>query len=750
MRLSLFILISAVFCSHISGQWVTKHGQNSTTGTDFVNKRGKISDVPSLSRYGQELKLATITTTAVSSRTDITAISGGNIISDGGSAIIFCGVCWNTTGSPTITDSKTTDVLVSGTFTSSLTGLIPNTKYYVRAYATSWAGTSYGNEISFRTLASPTTSSLLTGLVGYWDLNEVSGDALDILGLHNGTPHSVTQGVVGKIETAYNFVNVSKSYVYCGAIPLSINSFSLWAKRSAEGDNECLIGFGGNHLGLWIGNNKQITLKDNNGLVLATWGVWTDMLTYHHIVLVTSATGVSGKVELFIDGISQGKRSCTIEGISNFVIGNEYANGTFNSTYGFNGNIDEVGLWEKSLTSTEIEDLYSQGVGQTYPFSGIDPLPEVNFFINANSTLLLHSVGDKRVILESVGADQYVKYSNDNGVTYNAGINVTSQFNEYKARILANGNIVVFGINKIYYSDDNLATLHPCNVLNKDGSSYTYHIPVNANYPGKYFGFMGGFIENEGMAVLGNYANTNYGAAPINLYYSLDGITWKVFYTFGQNPSCTDNGTAGGGTGCNLLGDASNTLITKHIHAINIGYDGNYYVSTGEAWTAYGGEAHFLKCVYNGINDTWEVSDLLTTVSRNWPRMRSLGVFERNGFLYWGCDGGEAFTYGGVVYSGFGIYKCAVSDVNDPAKHTRIQQLSDACYSFVNVGNVVFAGLQELHGDDNVYISYDYGETWSSYAKPSWMTGDVYGVWYNELYKLFVTQLGFNITSWLF
>src|SRR4030043_1429221 len=95
------------------------------------------------------IKLATITTTNVSSITNSSAISGGIITSDGGSAIIFCGVCWNTAGSPTITDSITTDVLVSGTFTSLLTGLMPNTQYYVRAYATSNVGTSYGNEISF-------------------------------------------------------------------------------------------------------------------------------------------------------------------------------------------------------------------------------------------------------------------------------------------------------------------------------------------------------------------------------------------------------------------------------------------------------------------------------------------------------------------------------------------------------------------------------------------------------------------------
>ena len=63
-----------------------------------------------------------------------------------------------------------------------------------------------------------------------------------------------------------------------------------------------------------------------------------------------------------------------------------------------------------------------------------------------------------------------------------------------------------------------------------------------------------------------------------------------------------------------------------------------------------------MKCVYNSSNDTWEVNDLLTTVNSNWPRMRSINVFERNGFLYWGSDGEGTFTYGGVVYVCEGIY----------------------------------------------------------------------------------------------
>jgi len=53
---------------------------------------------------------------------------------------------------PTIAlTTKTLDGSGTGTFTSSLTGLTPNTTYYVRAYATNSVGTAYGNEVSFTT-----------------------------------------------------------------------------------------------------------------------------------------------------------------------------------------------------------------------------------------------------------------------------------------------------------------------------------------------------------------------------------------------------------------------------------------------------------------------------------------------------------------------------------------------------------------------------------------------------------------------
>jgi uncharacterized protein (TIGR02145 family) len=98
----------------------------------------------------------TVTTSAISSVQNTTAISGGTISSDGGSAVTARGVCWSTVPGPTVAlATKTSNGSGTGNFSSNISGLSINTTYYVRAYATNGVGTAYGNEISFTTLNLP-------------------------------------------------------------------------------------------------------------------------------------------------------------------------------------------------------------------------------------------------------------------------------------------------------------------------------------------------------------------------------------------------------------------------------------------------------------------------------------------------------------------------------------------------------------------------------------------------------------------
>ncbi len=116
---------------------------------NYISKKGRGYSVRCIKDESTSIQ---ISTNAVSSITAVSAQSGGSITSDGGSAVIARGVCWNSYGSPSTGDYKTEDGSGTGEFTSNLTGLLPNTTYYVRSYAINANGTIYGNEVSFNTL----------------------------------------------------------------------------------------------------------------------------------------------------------------------------------------------------------------------------------------------------------------------------------------------------------------------------------------------------------------------------------------------------------------------------------------------------------------------------------------------------------------------------------------------------------------------------------------------------------------------
>jgi hypothetical protein len=105
----------------------------------------------------EETKTATlpvITTNSVTEITSTTAVSGGYISSDGGSAITARGICWSLIQNPTLADDQGNDGSVgTGAYTCNIFGLTGNTTYYIRAFANNSAGTSYGDVKTFTTSA---------------------------------------------------------------------------------------------------------------------------------------------------------------------------------------------------------------------------------------------------------------------------------------------------------------------------------------------------------------------------------------------------------------------------------------------------------------------------------------------------------------------------------------------------------------------------------------------------------------------
>ena len=100
-----------------------------------------------------EVEKPTVVTKSVGEVTKTSAKVVGQVAADGGADVTERGVCWSTDGTPTILDFSVKDTEGGlGSYEIAFTDLVPNTQYYVRAYATNEAGTGYGDEKTFVTV----------------------------------------------------------------------------------------------------------------------------------------------------------------------------------------------------------------------------------------------------------------------------------------------------------------------------------------------------------------------------------------------------------------------------------------------------------------------------------------------------------------------------------------------------------------------------------------------------------------------
>jgi hypothetical protein len=187
-------------------------------------------------------------TTAATSITKTTAVTGGNVTADLGNAVTARGVCWSTTQNPTTANSKTTETGTTGVFASNITGLNPGNTYYVRAYATSAMGTSYGTQISFKTSDYAIGESALGGVVAYllqsgdpgYDANTTHGlvaTTSDIISSTSKWGCSTPPGISGAYGTAIgtgnqNTEDIMASVINCTTFPSDITSNA--AKRCGD------------------------------------------------------------------------------------------------------------------------------------------------------------------------------------------------------------------------------------------------------------------------------------------------------------------------------------------------------------------------------------------------------------------------------------------------------------------------------------------------------------------------------------
>jgi|GEM_PF-1020429 len=106
---------------------------------------------------------ASLMTDAITSIQKNAVTIGGNVTSEGAKPVLERGIVWNTKTAPILADNKIPNGSGTGSFSGQITGLPAGTLLYFRAYATSRAGTAYGQEQTATTLAA--TLPLLTTTV---------------------------------------------------------------------------------------------------------------------------------------------------------------------------------------------------------------------------------------------------------------------------------------------------------------------------------------------------------------------------------------------------------------------------------------------------------------------------------------------------------------------------------------------------------------------------------------------------------
>jgi hypothetical protein len=242
---------------------------------------------------------------------------------------------------------------------------------------------SYGGDTSFSgSTSSPVsqvvnspTSSLATGIEAYWKFDEGSGTTTSDSSGHGstGTTHgSNIWTPSGKINAGLQLGGPGSTNYVSTSLPVTTSgpvTYAGWANRadslgsygllgsSASGGTGPLIQIpsGTNSIKFWRHTSGVSTVFNNAVPTPGTWFQWA---------LVDDPTAQT--TTLYINGASVGTNSYTATGAT---AGNVEIGGYAGTSSLFKGLIDEVGVWNRALTATEVTTLYNGGTGLQYPFS---------------------------------------------------------------------------------------------------------------------------------------------------------------------------------------------------------------------------------------------------------------------------------------------------------------------------------------------------------------------------------------------
>jgi hypothetical protein len=210
-------------------------------------------------------------------------------------------------------------------------------------------------------------TGLNAGLVSYWRLDESSGNATDSVGGYTAANSNVTYST-GKINNCAVF-NGSNSTLLSSNLNIGTSwTISFWINPSLL-NNKTIISSddgGSNRMFLlyvtatnmevygWTSGGTQKNVSATHGMSTGTWYHWT----------ATWDSG--GNLTLYKNASSVGTPVATTGNSRNNSYGVMFGNRPTLSEY-YTGSTDEVGIWNRALSATEVTELYNSTNGIQLP-----------------------------------------------------------------------------------------------------------------------------------------------------------------------------------------------------------------------------------------------------------------------------------------------------------------------------------------------------------------------------------------------
>ena len=156
---------------YVNGQW---RGNSSQfyPGYGYMYKSNRTMPVIVTFSTQQHTSQVIVTTADPTDITSTSALGGGAVTTSDETYIVEKGICWSINSNPTLDDNSLEVGNGTGSFTALMTGLIPDTTYYVRAFAVTTEELVYGEQKSFTTLGGGGGNPQTGAINGLFTINE--------------------------------------------------------------------------------------------------------------------------------------------------------------------------------------------------------------------------------------------------------------------------------------------------------------------------------------------------------------------------------------------------------------------------------------------------------------------------------------------------------------------------------------------------------------------------------------------------